>query len=567
MSRSRGDSLESDSPNSGSSRRASGIRAVFAIRDMRLLLLGFTTSRTGDFLYSVALVVFIAESTGSAAWVGAAAFVRLLPLALLGPIAGVLGDRLPPRLLLVTCDLAQAAVMLIMAVLVAFDSPPIFVLILAGISGALSSPYAPVLTAVTPRLVAEEQLAATNTFISTVEFLALIVGPAVGGLLLLLGGPEVPIALNALTFLTSAALVGALRLGRAPAMDDAKDATVPTGFVTELVEGLRATVSDRVVAILVVFTSGATFIYGFELVYLVFVADDLLDLGAGGIGYLNAAIGVGGALGALITNRLANSPHVRLVMGATLVGCGVPLGLLAVITEPWMAYVVLAIEGLAAIALDVVVTTALQRVVPQAVLARVSAVLGSLTVLAILLGNLVAVALLSVASLRVSLLISGAILPVLAIGLLPALRDLEDRARRGREELKPAVAALRASGLLEGAALPVVERLATSAVAEHVPAGAILLRQGDEATDVFVLAEGRLKISVDGVDVNVVEAPGYVGEIGLLLGSRRTATVTAATDALLHRISGRDFSAAVGGSAPIALQTEMAVRLRRTGTS
>lgn len=97
----------------------------------------------------------------------------------------------------------------------------------------------------------------------------------------------------------------------------------------------------------------------------------------------------------MITNRLANSSRVRLVMGATLLGCGVPLGLLAVITEPWIAYAVLAIEGLASIALDVVVTTALQRVVPQAVLARVSAVLGSLTVLAILLGNVAAVALLS----------------------------------------------------------------------------------------------------------------------------------------------------------------------------
>ena len=548
-----------------SASRGAGIRAVFAIRDMRLLLLGFSTSRTGDFLYSVALVVFIAESTGSAAWVGAAAFVRLLPLALLGPVAGVLGDRLPPRMLLVTCDLAQAAVMLTMAGLVAIDSHPIFVLLLAGLSGALSSPYAPVLTAVTPRLVAEEQLAATNTFISTVEFLALIVGPAVGGLLLLLGGPEVPIALNALTFLTSAGLTAAIRLRRAPAAEDVAGGTAPTGFLAELVEGLRATVSDRVVAVLVLFTSAATFIYGFELVYLVFVSDDLLDLGSGGIGYLNAAIGVGGALGALITNRLANSPRVRLVMGATLVGCGVPLGLLAVITEPWIAYVVLAIEGLASIALDVVVTTALQRVVPQAVLARVSAVLGSLTVLAILLGNLVAVALLSVASLHVSLLISGAILPVLALALLPSLRDLERRARAGRVELEPAIAALQASRLLDGASAPVVERLAASAPEEQVPAGTILLRQGDEAIDVLVLAEGRVHVDVDGVQVNVVEAPGYVGEIGLLQQSRRTASVTAATECVVHRIYGAAFVSALGGSAPVALQSEMAVRLRRGG--
>jgi MFS family permease len=310
-----------------------------------------------------------------------------------------------------------------------------------------------------------------------------------------------------------------------------------------------------------------TFVYGFELVYLVFVADDILDLGAGGIGYLNAAIGVGGALGALITNRLANSPRVRLVMGATLLGCGVPLGLLAVITEPWIAYVVLAVEGLASIALDVVVTTALQRVVPQAVLARVSAVLGSLTVLAILLGNLAAVALLSVASLHTSLIVSGALLPLLAVALLPSLRDLERRSGEGRTELEPVVAAILASGLLEGAPLPAVERLAASVLEERVSAGAVLLRQGDEAADVFVLSEGRLDVAVNGALVNVVEAPGYVGEIGLLLRSRRTATVTAATDAVVHRISGPDFVDAVGSARPVALRTEMAVRLRRASPS
>ena len=542
-----------------------GIRGVFEIRDMRLLLIGFTTSRTGDFLYSVALVVFIAESTGSAAWVGAVSLVRLLPFALISPLAGVVGDRFPARRLLVACDLSQATAMLALAAVVAADGSPYLILLIVGVSTILGAPYFPVLTSLTPRLVAEQQLAATNTFISTVENLALIVGPALGGLLLVLGPPALPIALNAVTFLASAAFTAAISFsGRPGELDDGSPAESQS-FLAELAEGLRATLSDRVVAVLVLFTSAVTFVYGFELVYLVFVAKDRLGLGAAGVGYLNASIGLGGALGAFLTARLASSPRVRLVMIVTLLGCGVPLGLLAVITAPWLAYLALAIEGVASIALDVVVITALQRVVRTGLLGRVTSIMDSLTMTAILLGNIAAVALLSATSLTVSLVVAGSILPLLTVALLPALGDLEKRADTRRLELDPVVAVLTASRLLEGASAPVVERLATMAVREVFPAGTVVVREGDEADDVFVLADGRTDVSVDGAHVNTVEAPGYFGEIGLVHRRARTASVTAVTDCVVYRLPGGEFLAAVSGSIPVALQTEMAVRLDRSG--
>ena len=77
----------------------------------------------------------------------------------------------------------------------------------------------------------------------------------------------------------------------------------------------------------------------------------------------------------------------------------------------------------------------------------------------------------------------------------------------------------------------------------------------------------KRSFSVAGHRINVVEAPGYVGEIGLLHGSRRTATVTAATECIVHRIPGPDFVAAVTGGLPVPLQTEMSVRLERSGSA
>lgn len=540
-----------------------GLRGVFAIRDMRLLLLGFVTSRTGDFLYTVALVVFIAERTGSPAWVGAAALVRLLPLAVLSPVAGVLGERVPVRRLLVLCDLGQVATMVGLAAVVAADGPPLVALLLAGASSALATPYFPVLTSVTPRLVAENQLAATNTFQSTVENLAMILGPAAGGVLLLVGPPSVPIALNALSFLASAAFTAAIRYRGTPGGDgDVQEEAA--SFLRQLGEGLRATVADREVAVLVTFASGVTFVYGFELVYLVFVADERLGIGTEGIGYLSAALGAGGALGALLTNRLADSPRLRLVLVTTLLGCGVPLGVLAVVSDPWVAYVVLGVEGVASIALDVVVITALQRMVQPALLGRVRSIMDSLTITAILLGNVAAVALLSVVSLTASLVVAGAVLPVLAVVLLPFLAGLETRAAGGRARLLPAVAAIERSGLVEGAGRPVVEGLAALATTERLTAGEVLMREGDPAEEVVVLGEGRLDVTVGGLAINVVAAPAYVGEIGVLRSGARTATVTAATDCVVHRLPGAHVVAAVAGGIPAPLQAEISVRLDRS---
>ena len=559
-----------------------GLRGVLQVRDMRLLLGGFVTSRTGDFLYSVALVVFVAEATGSAAWVSAASLVRLLPVVFLAPVAGVVGDRLPVRSLLVGCDLGQAAAMFAMAGCVAAGTPPAYVLLLAAVSSALSTPYFPVLTAVTPRLVAENQLAATNTFVGTVENLALILGPAIGGLLLALGPPSIPIAINAGTFLASAVLVSLVRHAGRPGdvagrdtngthgTEEQTDAAGSPGgegttFLGQLAEGARATVTDRGVAILVLFTCAVTFVYGFELVYLVFVADERLGTGSEGIGYLNTALGAGGALGALLTNRLAGSPRVRLVLLVTLLGSGLPLGLLAVVHQPWLAYFLLGVEGVASIALDVIVVTALQRVVRAGLLGRVSSIVDSLTVLAILLGNVAAVALLDATSLTTSLWVAGAIVPVLAVVLVPSLRDLEARYNASREELAPEVRDLEASGLLMDAPRTVVERVASAAVREEVPAGTALLHQGDLPDDVFVLVSGRFDIVADGRTINTVTAPGYVGEIGLVQRRRRTASVSAAEDCVVLRIPGQDFLAAVSGALPVALQTEMAARLDRFG--
>ena len=72
---------------------AATYRSVLAIPDFRRLVAGFMASQLGDWLYNVALLVYVADKTHSASWVAAATMVRLIPLAVVGPFAGVIADR------------------------------------------------------------------------------------------------------------------------------------------------------------------------------------------------------------------------------------------------------------------------------------------------------------------------------------------------------------------------------------------------------------------------------------------------------------------------------------------
>jgi CRP-like cAMP-binding protein len=103
--------------------------------------------------------------------------------------------------------------------------------------------------------------------------------------------------------------------------------------------------------------------------------------------------------------------------------------------------------------------------------------------------------------------------------------------------------------LFTGSARSTIEMLAASAEEQLVPAGTAIIRQGDPADALWILVEGRLQVSidVDGVqrELPPVDAPGYVGELGLLRGEPRSATVVTAADSRLLRIAGEDFLAAL----------------------
>lgn len=97
------------------------------------------------------------------------------------------------------------------------------------------------------------------------------------------------------------------------------------------------------------------------------------------------------------------------------------------------------------------------------------------------------------------------------------------------------------------------ERMARDFKERDIPAGTVIIRQGDEhGMGFFILAEGEATVTVDGAEVANLGPGSYFGEIALISDRVRTATVTASTDVRVLVMMLTDFRAFVRGDADVA---------------
>src|SRR6266851_2392644 len=171
------------------------IRGALRYPAFRALLAGLAVSQAGDWLYNIALVTLVYQRTGSAMWAGVTTAARIVPMVVLGPFGGIVADRFDRRRVMVACDLIRLVLMLALALVTAANLPVVL---------------APVMAATTPRLVAGADLPGANAARAAVTGAGIIAGPALGGVLLLLGQPALAFVVNAATF-------GAAAVGRAAA--------------------------------------------------------------------------------------------------------------------------------------------------------------------------------------------------------------------------------------------------------------------------------------------------------------------------------------------------------------
>ena len=504
-----------------------------ANRDLRRLVLAHAGSTLGYWGYTIAVLVYAFEQGGTAL-VGVAAFVRLFPGAIASPVAGAIADRYPRERVLVVGVLLRMVTTAVAGAAIAFEAPPFVVLTLVAVNAVLFSSFRPAMRALTPAVSgAPGELAAANIMMSTVESVGMLAGPALGGALLAAAGPAAAFAACALSLAWSAALVAPIRvpLERAP-----RTSASTASLATLIAEGARVLATHRAVRLIALLTAGQTISYGALSVLIVVIVEDLLDLGDGWVGYLNAALGLGGLIGAL-----AVAPVVvrRLSAGAVtgLTFWGLPLVAIGLWPEPRLAVLAILVIGVANTLVDVSLNTLLQRAAPRELLARVFSLHSMIAMATIALAGLLTPVVVAALGPRGALVATGLLLPLLVLATAGSLQALD----RATSEPAATLALLRALPLLAPLPAPVVEQLAGRAIGVRAAAGDTVVVQGEPGDRFYAIAEGELEVTVDGHVVNRLGAGDSFGEIALLRQVPRTATVRALGDAELLALDSDDF--------------------------
>jgi MFS family permease len=526
---------------------------VFRNPNLRRLELAWAGSTIGYWSYGIALAVYAYQAGGAAA-VGLVGLIRILPSALASPFAALLADRFPRRSVMVLADVVRAAALVLAGLAVVVGLPTGLVYALSAVFSLASSTFRPAQAALLPSLAnSPEELTAANVASSTIESVGIFLGPALGGVLLAATSTSVVFFAAAGTLVWSAVLVGRIQVVAAVEQPTARAG----GLGGELLAGFRAVGVDGRLRLLVGLFSAQTLVGGILNVLLVVVALELLATGEAGVGYLNSAVGVGGLLGALVALGLASR---RLAPGFALglLLWGLPIALIGVWPTLWFALLLLGLVGVGNTLVDVTGQTLLQRAVADEVLARAFGVLESLLLGTLALGAAVAPALISGFGIRLALVATGLLLPVLALVTWRRLITIDAAARPPEREL----ALLRAVPIFAPLPAPTLEGLASHLVRLGVPAGIRLFQQGDLGDRFYIIAAGEADVAVDGQH-KTLGSGDYFGEIALLRDLPRTATVTAQTDLELYALGREEFVAAVAGHPPSteAADTVIATRL------
>ena len=345
-------------------------------RDFRLLWLGQVVSQLGDWFDTIAVYTLVLKLTGSGRHVGLVLVARFLPTIFLGPLSGVLADRISRRKIMIVSDALRALVVL--GFLFVRRPEHLWLLYtLTVLQLGLSTFFEPAKSAAIPSIVSARELLPANAISSVTWSVMLTFGAVVGGEVTGHFGTDAAFVLDSITYLASAALIYGLRLPQRPPRPKTKLTLAKAMGVTDTLEGISyVRTRPRVLALMLVkFAWG---LGGGILSLLAVFGDQVFRLGdtaARGIGALYAARGVGTAMGPLLARRVGGESRgaMQKAIGISFIAGGVFYILFGLTTSFWLALLTVALAHMGGSVLWVNSTVLLQAAVADEFRGRVFA--------------------------------------------------------------------------------------------------------------------------------------------------------------------------------------------------
>ncbi|HSJ53289.1 MAG TPA: MFS transporter, partial [Anaerolineae bacterium] len=279
---------------------------LFRNRSFVALWLGQTISFVGDYFYWLAIPIMVERLTGSSLQVGLSVISSALPMLLLGPVAGVFVDRWDRKRTMIVADLLRAFLVLFCLLVRRPDQVWIYYAVAFAMS-TVSRFFFPAQNAILPQVVPDkEDLLAANGLMQIVQTAGLLIGPALAGFSISLWGEQVAFLVDSATFIVSA---GAILTMAVPRTAQARRPLGARGEIAavwaELRDGVVYLFGSRVMLGVVVCLGVVQLGLGAIHVIWVPFLQRTFGLGAEGLGAVDAAQGVGMALGALTLGLLA----------------------------------------------------------------------------------------------------------------------------------------------------------------------------------------------------------------------------------------------------------------------
>ena len=326
---------------------------------VRRLALARLISITGGAAAFAALNFTVYERTGSAAWLSASLLLTFGATGVFAPFGGMLGDRFDRKRVMIASDLAGAACFAAMA----FVGDPALLISVGFAAAVVETPFWSASAAAVPNLVGKDDLAWANGLLQVGGNAGIMLGPALGGVLLAAVGPGMVFGANALSFVVSAAIVATVhaRFSEDRMEHDEEHRGFRAGFVF--------IARDRVLRTIVLAWVALVFGIGLAMVADVPLAE-LFGSGSTGYGLMIGAFGAGSVLGSLAGRKLHERNEARalilgtVVMGATTAGIAL---------SPWFPPILalLVLCGAADAVIMIADRSIQQRRTPDAVRSRV----------------------------------------------------------------------------------------------------------------------------------------------------------------------------------------------------
>jgi cyclic nucleotide-binding protein/MFS transporter len=532
---------------------------VLRLPDVRRIELGWGASVIGELAGQVTLVVYAFDAGGAVLVAGYVAARTLVSMAVTLGLTGVSG-RIRPGLLLRRVTWLRAVLLALAALTAALHGAPVAVIALAAASSSLAGTYRPLQVAILPWLVrTPAELTSANAVAAILENSGALAGPLLAGGLLLFAAAPVPMALAAGFLALSALSLRGLAVPDQPRSAGKGAVQVARDAAEGLTELSR--VAPPAGAAIPLFAQ--TFVRGALIVLIPVLAVKTLMLGQPAVGWLTAAIGAGGLVGGAAATGFVHVTRLGRAFVAGLLLWGLPLAWLALTPGEAVAYLALVVVGIGNAVEDVGLFTLLARSASPRSGGRVLGAAEFVAQAGPGAGSVAAPLLLHAFGVRGTLALLGGGLTVLALAHVRRFVRLDKAMPAAGQEVE----LLQRLAMFAPLPLAMIELLATDLQPHEFQAGAAVVSEGEIGELFHLIVAGSAGVSVRGEPRTSLGPGDCFGEIALLRGIPRTATVVADQSLRTLALDREAFLVAVTGNSMSSLAADALVNQRLTADS